>query len=86
MNIAPWSSWSTRQSVTLKIAGSSPVGAAKSHLLGEGYFLKSFPLVKTPAAAGNKSMERSGPRRNPTDRVCNAAGSLHILRYVPSTS
>ena len=28
MNIAPWSSWSTRQSVTLKIAGSSPVGAA----------------------------------------------------------
>ena len=28
VNIAPWSSWSTRQSVTLKIAGSSPVGAA----------------------------------------------------------
>ena len=28
INIAPWSSWSTRQSVTLKIAGSSPVGAA----------------------------------------------------------
>ena len=28
MNIASWSSWSTRQSVTLKIAGSSPVGAA----------------------------------------------------------
>ena len=44
----------------------------------------SLPLVKTPAAADNRCMERSGPRRNPTDRVCSAAGSLHIFLKVYS--
>ena len=72
---------SARQSVTLEIAGSIPVEAAISQQLkvGRGFCFKVFSLVKTSAAADNKSTERSGPRKNPTNRVCNAAGSLHFI-------
>ena len=48
VNIAPWSSWSTRQSVTLKIAGSIPVEAAinSSSSMGERHTYNMQMMVQ----------------------------------------